>query len=235
MIRAVCNSAFIFVWTALCATLGLVVVPFDPTGNGALGVAVFWARAIVFVTGCRVSVDFRQPLPRDGIYVFMSNHVSSADIWVLLAVLPVRVRFIAKKQLGRIPFLGWGIRAARFIFIDRQNPAAARRSINAAAVRIRGGDSVLMFPEGTRSADGKLATLKQGGFHLAMSAGVPIVPVAVAGTRACSPKGSFWVRPGAVHVTVGEPIATAGLADGDRPTLIERVHGTIANMLASTR
>ena len=139
---------------------------------------------------------------------------------------------LSSGQLARIPLFGWVMWAGRFIFIDRQNAAAARRSIDDAGRRIRGGDSVLIFPEGTRTRDGQLGAFKKGGFHLAMEAGVPIVPIALRGTRALMPRGSLRVKSGEVSVIIGKPIPTSGLTVEDRPALIQRVRDAIAAMAA---
>jgi 1-acyl-sn-glycerol-3-phosphate acyltransferase len=162
----------------------------------------------------------------------MANHASSLDIWAVFVAIPRHIRLIAKKQLARIPFFGWVMWAGRFIFIDRQNAVAARRSIEAAGQRIRSGDSVLIFPEGTRTRDGSLGPFKKGGFHLALKAGVPIVPVALRGTRALMPRGSYLLRSGTITVILGEPIPTQGLSDEDRTTLSERVRSVVEGMLA---
>jgi len=140
----------------------------------------------------------------------------------------VNIRFIAKKQLGQIPLFGWAMAAGRFIFIDRKNPIAARKSIDRAAARIRDGSSVAIFPEGTRSRDGLLGPFKKGGFHLAQQAGVPVVPIAIQGAGQVMPPGSVLVRPGPVTVTVGAPIETKDLKDtAARNALVERVRSEI--------
>jgi 1-acyl-sn-glycerol-3-phosphate acyltransferase len=141
------------------------------------------------------------------------------------------LRFIAKKQLGQIPLFGWAMRAGRFIFIDRQNAAAARRSIDEAAARIRKGTSVVIFPEGTRSRDGKLLPFKKGGFHLAVNSGAQIVPVAIRGSREIMPRGSLLTRPGVVEFEIGAPIPTEGLGPEDREGLRQKVRGVVAGML----
>ncbi len=120
--------------------------------------------------------------------------------------------------------------AGRFIFIDRQNPLAARRSIDQAVRRIRAGSSVAIFPEGTRSRDGRLGPLKKGGFHLAITAGVPIVPIGIRGAHEVMPRGSLILRRGPVTLVVGAPIATVGLSPADRDALLERVRSEIAVM-----
>jgi 1-acyl-sn-glycerol-3-phosphate acyltransferase len=161
----------------------------------------------------------------------MANHASSLDIRADFLAVPRRIRLIAKKQLARIPLFGWVMWAGRFIFIDRQNGVAARRSIDLAGQRIHDGDSVLIFPEGTRTRDGALGPFKKGGFHLAVKAGVPIVPVALRGTRALMPRGSLLLRSGTITVVLGEPLPTVGLSEAERASLHERVHGIVEGML----
>ncbi len=204
----------------------------DPTGDWVLDLARWWSGWITRFAGVRIIVNNRANLDPQQPYVFMANHASTIDIWALFLAIPRRVRMIAKKQLARIPLFGWVMWAGRFIFIDRQNAAAARRSIEEAGRRIRGGVSVLIFPEGTRTRDGQMGPFKKGGFHLAMDAGVPIVPVALRGTRALMPRGSLRVKSGKVFVTIGAPIPTSGLTIDDRPALIERVRDAIATMAA---
>jgi 1-acyl-sn-glycerol-3-phosphate acyltransferase len=142
---------------------------------------------------------------------------------------------IAKKQLARIPLFGWAMWAGRFIFIDRKNAMKARQSIEEAGRRIHGGDSVLLFPEGTRTRDGQLGPFKKGGFHLAIQAGVPIVPVALVGTRALMPRGSLFVRSGEVRVILGQPVETAGMTEEQRDVLLDQVRGQIVAMLDASK
>lgn len=182
--------------------------------------------------GVRIEVEYRVPLDPKQPYVFMANHASSLDIWAAFVAIPRPIRMIAKKQLGRIPLFGWVMWAGRFIFIDRQNKLAARRSIDAAGERIRKGDSVLIFPEGTRTRTGALGEFKKGGFHLATKAGVPIVPVAMCGTRELMPAGSLLLRAGTIKVILGAPVSTQDLSDEERTTLSERVRSTVEAMLA---
>jgi 1-acyl-sn-glycerol-3-phosphate acyltransferase len=229
--RGVFNSAVVAVATIMGAVAALVSRLFDWSGDSVLRLARWWSRTIARLSGITIAVVCRPDFDRSRPYVFMANHLSTVDIWALLVALPVPVRMIAKKQLAAIPLLGWAMWAGRFIFIDRHNPASARRSIERAKERIRNGQSVLLFPEGTRSRDGRLLPFKKGGFHLAIDAGVPIVPVAIRGSRQAMPPGSLLVRPGKVLVTIGEPIATAGLAGDDRERLLERVRGEIVAML----
>lgn len=168
-------------------------------------------------------------------YVFMSNHLSALDIWALFVAIPIPIRMIAKRQLAAIPFLGWAMWAARVIFVERGNASSARRSIDRAKERIRGGTAVLLFPEGTRSRDGQLKPFKKGGFHLAIDAGVPIVPVVLRGAWELMPPGSLLLASGPVDVVIGEPIPTDGLISADRNALLEHVRTEIVALLDTGR
>jgi 1-acyl-sn-glycerol-3-phosphate acyltransferase len=234
VVRAVLSIFVIALATIVGSLLAFVLRLLNRTGDWVVDLARLWSRTLLGFAGVKLTVEWRAPLAKDGAYVFMANHLSTVDIWALLAALPFRVRMIAKKQLGSIPLFGWAMRAGRFIFIDRANALSARRSIEEAKRRIRNGDKVLLFPEGTRSRDGQLAAFKKGGFHLALDAGVPIVPVAISGSRELMPPGSYLVRSGRVRVIVGEPIPTVGLSDADRDLLLEKVRGIIARALAES-
>jgi 1-acyl-sn-glycerol-3-phosphate acyltransferase len=228
-------SAVVFVFLtvlgcALAITSGLV----DHSGDGVLWLARWWSRGVLGSAGVEVRVRAHATLDPKQPYVVMPNHLSSVDIWSVFVAVPVPLRFIAKKQLGQIPLFGWAMRAGRFIFIDRQNATSARRSIDAAAARIREGRSVVIFPEGTRSPDGRLGAFKKGGFHLAINSGAQIVPVAIRGSREVMPRGSLFIRPGVVEIEIGEPIPTAGLGPGDRGALLTKVRARVAEMLGQT-
>jgi 1-acyl-sn-glycerol-3-phosphate acyltransferase len=222
---------FIAVATILGSLVGLSMRLWDKSGDRVLDLARAWSGWVTSFAGVKIVVENRAHLVPDQPYVFMANHASSLDIWAVFVAIPRRIRLIAKKQLARIPFFGWVMWAGRFIFIDRKNGVAARRSIEVAGQRIHDGDSVLLFPEGTRTRDGTLGSFKKGGFHLAVKAGVPIVPVALLGTRALMPRGSLLLRSGTMTVIIGEPIATQGLSDEERANLGERVRGVVEAML----
>jgi 1-acyl-sn-glycerol-3-phosphate acyltransferase len=211
--------------------MGLVLRLFDSSGDRVLDLARAWSGWVTSFAGVKIVVENRANLVPDRPYVFMANHASSLDIWAVFVAIPRRIRLIAKKQLARIPFFGWVMWAGRFIFIDRKNGVAARRSIEVAGQRIHDGDSVLLFPEGTRTRDGTLGPFKKGGFHLALKAGVPIVPVALRGTRELMPRGSLLLRSGTMTVVIGDPIPTQGLSDEDRANLGERVRSVVEAML----
>ena len=202
----------------------------DRSGDTVVRTAQFWSRLVLRAAGVKVIVHRAAPLDPTRPYVFMSNHVSASDIWSLFVAIPFPVRFIAKKQLAKLPFVGWAMRIGRFIFIDRQNASAARRSIDEAARRISEGASVMIFPEGTRSRDGKLGPFKKGGFHLAVDSRVDIVPVGIRGTREVMPKGAALIRSGEIIVEMGAPIPTVGVTDAERLALIDRVRDIVLTL-----
>lgn len=230
LLHSVLHLFLLVLLSVVGAVLSLVSAPFDRSGDTVVTLARLWSRMLLWTAGVKLTVKMHTPLDPRQPYVFMANHLSTVDIWAVFVAIPSKVRFIAKKQLSRIPLFGWAMAAGRFIFIDRQNPLAARRSIDEAAKRIRAGSSVAIFPEGTRSRDGRLGPFKKGGFHLAISAGVPIVPVGIRGAHEVMPRGSLILRRGPVTIEVGAPIPTAGLSPADRTALLERVRGEVARL-----
>jgi 1-acyl-sn-glycerol-3-phosphate acyltransferase len=186
-----------------------------------------WSPMCLWVTGCRRVLDRLPPLP-EGPLIFASNHESALDIWVLVEKLPRTVRFIAKQELFRIPVFGWYLRLGGHISVDRKNHVQAVQSLRAAAAVVRAGTSVIVFPEGTRSRDRHVQPFKKGPFALAMEAQVPVVPVAVSGSAAVTPSGLVAVRPGTIHVAVGEPIDPA--QHPDRLSLLRLVRARIIEL-----
>jgi len=159
--------------------------------------------------------------------VFIGNHTSLFDPPLLISTLPSHPVFVAKRELARVPFLGWVIWLADFIFIDRDHRGSARRSLQRAAVRIREGQSIVTFPEGTRSRDGGLLPFKKGPFVLAFEAGVPVVPIAIQGGPAILPKGTWRVSGGPYRISVGTPLEVSAYADAEalRKAAEEAVRG----------
>lgn len=213
--------------TVVMSTLAVLSTLFSGKGRLQHGCARFWARFILRVSGVRWRAEGLDRLPADRPCILMSNHQSNMDIPILLTVLPVRFRFLAKESLFRIPFLGWYLRRCRHIPIHREDPRKAVRSLRDAAEKIRGGVSVLVFPEGTRSEDGRLQAFKKGGFLLGTFSGALLVPVAIAGSRQVLPKGSSNLRSGNVTLVVGEAVDAAGTNSRDADRLMDDVRQRI--------
>ncbi len=197
-------------------------------------VARNWSRWILWASGVRVRTEGLDQVHLDEPQIFASNHVSWYDVWVIAAALPKRFRFVAKKELGAIPIFGQAWKAAGHISVDRQNRASAVASLQAAGRLIRADhSSVVIFPEGTRSATGELLPFKKGAFMLALHTHVDIVPVAVIGSRRVLPKGGWRVRGGEVILRFGPAIPTAGYDETNRDELIRRVRAAIEALLTA--
>ncbi len=179
-----------------------------------------WARGLIRITGLPVRVVGREHLDPESPVVYVCNHTSFADIWVLLATLPGSVRFVAKRELLSVPFFGRAVRASGQIPINRRNLRDAFAAYDDAAVAIRGGISAIVFVEGTRSRDGALADFKKGPFVLAIRAGAPVVPVHIAGGRRALPPGGWQVRRVPVTVSIGRPLPTIDLDFDDREAIL---------------
>jgi len=191
-----------------------------------------WSRLLLWLLGAELVVSGEENLPLDGPAVIVANHSSHLDGPALGVALPRPIFFVAKKELARIPVFGQALVAVGSIIVDRGSGEKARRQMRLALERIRSGLWVLVFAEGTRSADGRLARFKKGGFHLAVDAGVPVVPVAIRGAREILPRGAARPRrPGRIEIAVGEPIPVDGLARPDVPALAQRAHDAVATLL----
>ena len=228
VVRSILHLLLFIVATTVGAVLAILSFPFDRSGDTVLKLARWWSWLLLWGAGVDLQVRIEAPLDPGQPYVFTPNHLSTVDIWALFVAIPRPIRFIAKKQLAHIPLFGWAMAAGRFIFIDRKNPAAAKRSINLAVQRIRDGSSVVIFPEGTRSRDGLLAPFKKEGFHLAANAGVKVVPVAIRGAGEVMAPGKLWLRPGPVAIELGAPIdVSPDMTSPERDALVERVRHEI--------
>jgi 1-acyl-sn-glycerol-3-phosphate acyltransferase len=192
-----------------------------------------WARSLLFISGVRVQVEGLHRIDPHQAYVFAANHQSQFDIFILLAHLPIQFRWLAKEELFRIPVFGRAMKGAGYISIDRSNRQAAFKSIDLAAERVREGTSIVIFPEGTRSLDGKLHSFKKGGFHLAIKAKRPIVPVSISGTFSILPKRGLRITPKKARICIGESVSTDGVTVEDRNWLISEVRRRIQDHLSA--
>jgi len=190
-------------------------------------------RAGVRIAGVRVETRGLDRLDLGRNYIFMANHASNADPPILIPALPRRTSVLVKKELFRIPLLGRAMLMASLVPIDRRNKEAAIASVRKAADVIRSGLDMTVFPEGTRTRDGRLLPFKKGPFHMAMETGTPIVPVTILGTYEIQPKGRLRVAPGTVTLVFHEPVDPRDVADRD--ALIARVRAAITSALPEER
>jgi 1-acyl-sn-glycerol-3-phosphate acyltransferase len=214
---------------------GLVRVP-NRVGGIYDWADVDWARDVLRAAGTPVRAEGLEHIPPGRPVIYASNHSSMFDIWALLATLPGSVRFVAKRELFKIPLLAGAMRAAGHIPIDRAAHRKAFEAYDAAAQTIRNGiSSIVVFPEGTRSRTGELLPFKNAPFALAIAAQVPIVPVYVHHTFEILPKGAWRLRPRPIRLLVAPPIATAGLRADDRERLRDDVRAAMVALQSKAR
>ncbi len=217
----------ITLYTIALGTLSVASSLFDRSGHFAHWCARTWSRLILLTTGVRVERVGLERLRPGQTYIFVCNHQSIYDIPILFWSLPFQLRIIAKESLGRFPFIGWHLRRTGHMLVDRSRPDKAK-ILEWAAHLTEKGLSLFVFPEGTRSRDGRVAPFKGGSFHLALEAGLTVVPISVVGSRHIMLKGRLATYPGRIRLTVHEPIDTTRLAGTDRKQFAERVRQVIA-------
>lgn len=189
---------------------------------------IFWGRSCLKLAGLKLQIKGRENIPEQGPVIYVSNHQSNFDIPILYAGLPVQFRWLAKKELFRIPFFGLAMKRSGYIPIDRSDRRKTMHSLNQAAQRIRSGTSVIVFPEGTRTTDGQVQPFKKGALVIAAKAQVPIVPLAIQGSYGVQPKGRWIVNAGRLTLTVCPAINTKGLKVRDIEQLTSDIHTRIA-------
>jgi 1-acyl-sn-glycerol-3-phosphate acyltransferase len=216
--------------TVVMGTLSMLASLVDSSGNRAHAVARLWSRILILVSGTKVRVEGLGKVVPGGGYVIASNHLSLMDTPLVLAHIPLQFRFLAKRGLFKIPFIGGHLRRAGHVSIPREDARGSLKAMSEAARMIRErGVSALVFPEGGRSP-GPLREFKEGAAYIAIKAGVPIIPVAISGTRQVLPIGSFVVRPGQAALRIGEPIPTTGLTLQDRHRLTAAIRARILEL-----
>jgi len=201
MLRAYLYLAVFIPLTALFALSASIFTLFDSSGRSYAVHARLWAKLALALNNTPVELRGVGNLP-DGPFILMSNHQSNFDILSLIATIPRRVYWIAKKELFDIPVFGPSMRRGGYIPLDRSDGRKALKSMENAAAMIRQGSSVVMFPEGTRSRDGQLLPFKRGGFMLAVRAGVPVIPVTINGSGRVNPGGVIRLYSGKIALTL---------------------------------
>jgi 1-acyl-sn-glycerol-3-phosphate acyltransferase len=225
------------VFTVVLGAVSVASALFDRQGSFAHRTARVWSWLILATTHVRVRVIGLERLEPDATYIFVANHQSYYDIPVIFSTLPFQLRIIAKSSLGLVPFLGWHLRGTGHLLVDRRKPdrgGILKEWLRLVSRRL----SLIVFPEGTRSVDGRLGHFKGGSFLLAIQAGVPVVPVTITGTGEVMRKGRLTVRPGDVSLVVHDPIVTASgwrATVQDARALASRVSEVVAASLPDQR
>lgn len=223
------TAPLIILCTVMFGTMNVMVSFFDKTGDTQIRVARWWSRLLLALSGVHVTAEGLENIEPNGSYVLASNHASYMDTPVVMGNIPLQFRFLAKRGLFDVPFIGTHLKQAGHIPVPREDPRASVKTLQLAAETIRQRKiCMLVFPEGGRSEDGVLREFKEGGAYIAIRAGVPLLPVVLIGTHAVLPMHSTFVRAGRVTLRVLPPISTAGMTLKDRGKLTEQAHALIA-------
>ena len=194
-------------------------------------IPMYWGRILAAVNGVKVEVKGLENVEPGKPYIFAANHQSMFDIFSMQGFFDSDFRWLAKKELFRIPLFGRAMHLAGYISIDRSHGREALKSLKEAAQRIAAGTSVILFPEGTRSLDGKLHDFKSGGMVLAIKSGVPVVPVGISGTYEILPKGKLLAKPGQVTIRVGQPVETKDFSASQKHELATMIQHEVARLI----
>jgi 1-acyl-sn-glycerol-3-phosphate acyltransferase len=217
--------------TCIMVLIGIVVLIFfdDYAANRTTG--VWWARLAGYITPMRVRVSGRDHIVKGQSYVIVSNHQSMYDVLVLYGWLGLDIKWVIKKELRKVPVIGFAAEKGGNIFIDRSHPRGAYESLMAAKKKIVNGTSIIILPEGTRSRTGGLGEFKKGAFWLARELKLPVLPVTIVNTGKILPPGTFDLFPGTVSIKIHQPIDTASYDDTASVNLIDRVKDLIRSGL----
>lgn len=222
---------FLILNTLILGMAVIVLSLIDGKGNLVHYIGKFWSLFNLHLTGTRLTVKGREKIERGKPYIVMSNHQSLLDVLALIGRIPLQIRWIVKRELRKIPVFGYALERMGHIYIDRGDHENAYRGLDVAAERIRGGTSVIIFPEGTRSRDGRLMRFKKGGAYLAIKSGVSILPVTVNGGHFALPKGTMALMPGKMEIIVGDPIDPTKYGDEGLEELMDDVKSAIEKNL----
>lgn len=234
MLRGLWAVLVLIVSSLICGIPTIIASLVNRNSDAVMHNMRLWARMNLSALGSSVEYEGLEHLGDGAPRIIVANHLSNADIWALGQVLPLRARFVAKQELRNVPIVGAAMAASGMVFVDRSNRSRAIKSLRLAAEKIRAGQPVMLFAEGTRSRDGRLHPFKKGPFHLALVAGVPVVPVAISGSWGILKPRSLVVTPGVVRVQCLEPVDVSPWQPDDARGLTEHVHGLVREALEDT-
>ena len=223
LIRTILTLSFGVIATLLAAPAVIVISRFNPTSPNIEKIARAWSRLWLATAGCTLEVVGGDLVDPSRSHIVVANHLSVLDIMACFLAVPVPIRFLAKKELFRIPILAPAMRAIGIVEVDRSARSAIHEEVNRQARElVASGRSLIIYPEGTRSRDGELRPFKKGAFTMAVAGGIPILPVTIAGTYRAWPPGQFLVHGGRkITAVIDPPIETGEMGREDVTRLIE--------------
>ncbi|MGH8927769.1 MAG: lysophospholipid acyltransferase family protein [Acidimicrobiia bacterium] len=229
LIRTVLTLSLGLVSTLVAAPVVIVIARINPTSHRIEQIARIWSRVWLTASGCRLEVRGRENVESTRSHVVVANHLSVLDIMVCFLAVPLPIRFLAKKELFSVPVLAPAMRAIGIVEVDRTARSAIHEQVNRQARElVSSGRSLIIYPEGTRSRDGELRSFKKGAFTMAITGGIPILPVTIAGTYKAWRPGGFWVTGGRkLTAVIDPPIETSTLGKDDITRLAEQTREMI--------
>lgn len=219
--------------TVACGSAALLVSFVDKSGRLQHKIAQRWARAVVWTSGCKLTVRGAENMHKHPVAVYASNHTSYMDTPVVFATLPFQFRILAKKELWKLAFIGWYLNRSGQIAVDTTSPHATLSSLGAGVKALRGGMPLFVFPEGGRTPTGELMPFLSGAAYLAIRAQTPLIPIALTGVYDLLPIHTRHLYPGNLALSVGEPIDTRGMTPRQVDELTSRLRSAIEALLAA--
>ena len=215
------------VWTVVCFPFAMAVMVLKRDRSASLQVMRgMWAPVLLWAGGARLKVLGLENVPKDTALMFACNHQSTIDMPAFSMAMPYDFRFVSKKSLKYVPFMGFYLSMAGFVFVDRKDRSAAIESLGDAHTHLAAGRSMVMFVEGSRSESRRVMPFKKGAFAIAVAAGVPVVPVTIEGSGNLMPKNSWRITPGDITIKFGAPIDSTRF-NGDRESLLQAVRSVV--------
>jgi 1-acyl-sn-glycerol-3-phosphate acyltransferase len=232
-LTSILKLVVLVIWTIVIAVVAIFSILLTLKSRTGMWIAQrVWTPFILFVLGVKMKVKGLENIDPKKNYIILANHTSNLDIPMLSAGLPMVFYYVAKKELQRVPFLGWGMMAAGVIFIDRKNKSRAIRSMRIAARKINKGKNIMIFPEGTFDGSEGLLPFKKGAFHLAMQAQTDILPVAIVGADTLWPEHTnMELRAGLVELRIGKVISVQGLTSSNIKDVVLKSRLSIENLI----
>lgn len=233
-VRSIVTWSVGVVVTVVCAGLVVAVALTNDTSPWIDRIIRFWSRVWLVTSGTRLEVEGREHIDLDRSYVVAANHLSTLDIMVCFLSVELPIRYLAKKELFRVPILAQGMRAVGIIEVDRSARSAVHSQVNRQArALIEKNRSLIIYPEGTRPRDGVMRPFKKGAFTMAIASQLPVLPLSIHGTYEAMPPGTPWVRGGQVSVVIDPPIPTEGMEHGDTGGLRDHVYELISRRVTT--
>jgi len=214
MIYNILNSiacwVFFILDTVFWGSVSITSLVYSPSGRMAHFCMRSWSKTVLWFCRVRIKAEGVENIDNSRTQIFVSNHTSHFDIFILSSVIPVKFGWVAKSTLFKVPFMGWHMKLNGYVSVDRSNREKAIKSMNEAALKVKNGNRITLFPEGTRSRTGELQPFKKGLFHLCVQTGVPIVPIYIKGAYNIIRPDSLAVHSSDVFVKVGRELPTEG-------------------------